>query len=53
MTTHQIILSIFEILLIILVFTGIIFEYKLIDLENRIKSKIKKFLEVIAKCIYY
>jgi hypothetical protein len=47
MTVKDIILSIFEILLIFGVFAAIIFEYKLVELEDKIKEKIKKFLEVI------
>jgi hypothetical protein len=49
MTTPHVIQTIFEILLIIVVFLGFIFEYKLIDLETILKKKIKKFLEVIQK----
>lgn len=47
MTTIQTIQTIIEILLILGVFLGMIFEYKIIDFENKIKEKIKKFLEVI------
>ncbi len=47
MTTKDIILSIFEILLcagtIYLVFN----EYKMLDFEDKLKEKFKKFLEVI------
>ena len=49
MTTQQIILSIFELLLIVGVFAGIIFEYKLIEFEKMFFKKIKKFWEVIQK----
>ena len=48
MTTTQTIFTIFEILLIVGLFTGFIFEYKLIDFEIAIKEKIKKFLELIS-----
>lgn len=47
MTTSQIILSIFELLLIVAVFVGVIFEYKIVEFEKRLFKKIKKFLEVI------
>lgn len=47
MTTTQAIFTIFEILLIVGLFTGFIFEYKLIDFENKIKAYFKKILEVI------
>jgi hypothetical protein len=45
MTTSQTILSIFELLLVIGVFVGIFFEYKLIDFEIALKEKIKKFFK--------
>lgn len=44
MTTSQIIKTIIELLLIILLFVGIKYEYKLINFENKIKEKIKRFL---------
>lgn len=47
MTTSQLIISIFELLLIIAVFVGTIFEYKIVEFEKRLFKKIKKFLEVI------
>lgn len=47
MTTADIILTIFEFLLFACVVLCIIFEYKLIAFEDKIKEKIKKFLEVI------
>lgn len=47
MTTKDIIFTIFEILLYISVFLALIFEYKLIAFEDKLKQKIKKFLEVI------
>ena len=47
MNTKDILLSIFEILLIVGLFAGFIFEYKLIDFENKIKAYFKKILEVI------
>ena len=43
MTTTQIILSILELLFIIAIFAGFIFEYKLIDFEIALKEKIKNF----------
>lgn len=43
MTTSQIILSIFELLLIIAVFIGAVFEYKIIEFEKRLFKKIKSF----------
>ena len=49
MTPHQIIFTIFEILLFSSVILSIIFEYKLIDFEITLKEKIKRFLEVIQK----
>ena len=47
MTTSQIIKTIFELLLIILLFIGIKYEYKLIDFENKAKEKFKRFLTKI------
>ena len=49
MTTNYIILTVFEFLLFISVVLSIIFEYKIIDFENLMKEKIKKFLEVILQ----
>lgn len=49
MTTGQIITTIFEALLIVGIILGMIFEYKLIAFENKLKKKIKKFLEVMHK----
>ncbi len=47
MTTPQTITTIIELLLIIAVFVGTIFEYKIVEFEKRVFKKIKKFLEVI------
>ncbi len=47
MTTQQIILSIFELLLIIAVIVGGIFEYKIAEFEKRLFKKIRKLWEVI------
>ena len=49
MTTNYIILTVFEFLLFISVVLSIIFEYKLINFENRIKEKIKNFLRRAAR----
>ena len=46
-TASQTIQTIFELLLIILVFTGFIYEDKIINFEKRLFKKIKNFLEVI------
>lgn len=47
MTTSQIIFTVLELLFIICIFLGFIFEYKLIDFEIALKEKIKKLWEVI------
>lgn len=47
MTTSDIILTIFEFLLFACVILCMIFEYKLIAFEDKVKSKIKKFWEAI------
>jgi hypothetical protein len=47
MTTSQTISTIIELLLIIAVFVGAKFEYKIVEFEKRLFKKIKKFLEVI------
>lgn len=49
MTTKHIILSVIEFLIIAIVIYYIFNEYKLIEFENKIKLKIKNFLEVIKK----
>lgn len=49
MTTGQIILTIFEFLLFASVILGIKFEYKLIDFENKLKRKIKKFFSEVLQ----
>jgi hypothetical protein len=49
MTTKHIILSVIEFLIIAITIYYIFNEYKLINFENKIKVKIKKFLEVIQK----
>lgn len=45
MTTLQIFISIIELLFIITIFLGFIFEYKLINFEIALKEKIKKFFK--------
>jgi hypothetical protein len=47
MNPSQILFTIFELLLIVAVFLGIFFEYKLIDFEIALKEKIKKIWELI------
>ena len=47
MATKDILFTIFEFLLYAGVVLAMIFEYKLINFENKLKKKIKKFLEVI------
>ena len=46
MTTFQIIKTIFELLLIIAMFFGFIFEYKLIDFEKKVINYIKKIIKI-------
>lgn len=45
MTTFQIIKTVFELLLIITMFFGFIFEYKLIDFEKKFINYIKKIIK--------
>ena len=45
MTTPQIIITIFEFLLIVSVILCMIFEYKLIGFEDKIKEKIRKYFK--------
>lgn len=47
MTTSQTISTIIELFLIIAVFVGVIFEYKIVEFEKRFFKKIKKLWEVI------
>lgn len=49
MTTKDILFTLFEFLLFSGIVLGVIFEYKLIDFEDKMKTKIKNVLEVIQK----